>query len=55
VKVSTVSHHMTQLRLAGIVSTRLDGTARPSRLREADLEARFPGLLNAILDAAPGI
>ncbi|MFM0220984.1 ArsR/SmtB family transcription factor [Paraburkholderia dipogonis] len=54
VKVSTVSHHMTQLRLAGVVSTRLVGTARPSRLREADLEQRFPGLLDAILNAAPG-
>lgn len=53
VKVSTVSHHMTQLRLAGIVATRLDGTARPSRLRKADLEKRFPGLLRAILAAAP--
>ncbi|MGE8490644.1 MAG: hypothetical protein ACN6OQ_19995 [Paraburkholderia nemoris] len=45
---------MTKLRLAGVVSTRLVGTARPSRLREADLEQRFPGLLDAILNAAPG-
>lgn len=52
VKISTVSHHMTQLRLAGIVSTRLVGTARPSRLREDDLEKRFPGVLRSILDAA---
>jgi DNA-binding transcriptional ArsR family regulator len=52
VKISTVSHHMRQLRLAGIVSTRLVGTARPSRIRKDDLEKRFPGLLRSILSAA---
>jgi DNA-binding transcriptional ArsR family regulator len=52
VKISTVSHHIRQLRLAGIVSTRLVGTARPSRIREDDLEKRFPGLLRSILSAA---
>ncbi|WP_242107510.1 ArsR/SmtB family transcription factor [Luteimonas aquatica] len=52
VKISTVSHHMTQLRLAGLVSTRIVGTARPSRLRKAELEKRFPGLLRAVLRAA---
>ena len=52
VKISTVSHHMTQLRLTGLVSTRLVGTARPSRLREDDLERRFPGLLRSVLAAA---
>lgn len=40
VKVSTVSHHVNVLRHSGIVSTRLDGTARPSRLRRDDLERR---------------
>jgi DNA-binding transcriptional ArsR family regulator len=53
VKVSTVSHHVNILRQSGVVSTRLDGTARPSRLRRADLERRFPGLLDSILDATP--
>jgi DNA-binding transcriptional ArsR family regulator len=51
VKVSTVSHHLTELRQAGIVSTRLVGTSRPSRLRKAELEKRFPGLLRAIIEA----
>ncbi len=53
VKPSTVSHHMGILREAGIVSTRLAGNARPSRLRREDLERRFPGLLTAILNATP--
>ncbi|MBB5939662.1 ArsR/SmtB family transcription factor [Streptomyces zagrosensis] len=53
VKISTVSHHMNQLRHNGLVSTRLLGASRPSRLRRADLERRFPGLLDAIIKAAP--
>ncbi|MFB7633777.1 ArsR/SmtB family transcription factor [Streptomyces sp. NPDC056149] len=53
VKVSTVSHHIRILRESGLVSTRLDGSARPSRLRRGDFERRFPGLLDAILHAPP--
>jgi DNA-binding transcriptional ArsR family regulator len=52
VKVSTVSHHLTEMRQAGLISTRIAGVARPSRLRVDDLESRFPGLLSAVLDAA---
>lgn len=55
VKVSTVSHHMHILRDSGVVSTRLVGTARPSRLRRDDLERRFPGLLSSVLTAAPPV
>lgn len=46
---STVSHHTRTLREAGIVRTRIHGTQRILSLREEDLEARFPGLLNSIL------
>jgi DNA-binding transcriptional ArsR family regulator len=53
VKVSTVSHHIGVLRHSGVVSTRIAGTARPSRLRKDDMERRFPGLLPSILDASP--
>ncbi|GAA3082734.1 transcriptional regulator [Streptosporangium carneum] len=53
VKASTVSHHMRSLRESGVVSTRLVGNARPSRLRRDDLERRFPGLLASILSATP--
>lgn len=55
VKVSTVSHHMNVLRECGVVSTRLVGTARPSRLRIEDLERRFPGLLTSIVAATPPV
>jgi DNA-binding transcriptional ArsR family regulator len=55
VKVSTVSHHLGKLREAGVVQTRLVGNSRPSRLRYDDLEARFPGLLTAILAAEPPV
>ncbi|MFE2043153.1 ArsR/SmtB family transcription factor [Streptomyces sp. NPDC059477] len=53
VKRSTVSHHLRILRESGVVATRVDGNARYSRLRHDDLEQRFPGLLKAVLEAAP--
>jgi DNA-binding transcriptional ArsR family regulator len=49
---STVTHHFRVLREAGIITQRQDGTARLSRLRTEDLEARFPGVLEAVLSAA---
>lgn len=48
---STLSHHARTLREAGIVNVRVHGTQRLLSLRTEDLEFRFPGLLNAILDA----
>lgn len=53
VKLSTVSHHMAIMRECGVISTRIDGKARRSRLRRAELEKRFPGLLDAITSATP--
>ena len=53
VTASTVSHHLQILRDAGVVATRLEGTARLSRLRTDDLERRFPGLLASVLGATP--
>ncbi|GAA3761400.1 DNA-binding transcriptional ArsR family regulator [Spinactinospora alkalitolerans] len=50
---STVSHHLRILRDSGVVSTRLQGTSRLSRLRWDEIEERFPGLFPAIIDAAP--
>ncbi|WP_045695352.1 helix-turn-helix transcriptional regulator [Streptomyces rubellomurinus] len=49
---STVSHHMRVLREAGVTSTRVAGRNRFVSLRRADLDARFPGLLDAILAGA---
>ncbi|MDN5724734.1 MAG: metalloregulator ArsR/SmtB family transcription factor [Propionibacteriales bacterium] len=53
VNASTVSHHLHALREAGVVQTRVAGRTRPSRLRAAELQKRFPGLLSAVLDATP--
>ncbi len=46
---STVSHHFKVLREAGLVMTENTGTSHLNRLRSADIESRFPGLLAAIL------
>ncbi|WP_431043709.1 ArsR/SmtB family transcription factor [Streptomyces sp. P1-3] len=51
---STVSHHMRVMREAGITSTRVVGRNRYVRLRRADLDARFPGLLDALLKPLGG-
>ena len=45
----TVSHHLRVLREAGLTTTFVDGRKRFVRVRTEDLEARFPGLLDAIL------
>jgi DNA-binding transcriptional ArsR family regulator len=50
---STLSHHLRVLREAGLTLTEPTGTARVVSLRRADLDARFPGLLDAVLAAAP--
>jgi len=50
---STLSHHLKVLRDAGLTFTEPLGTARVVSLRRADLDARFPGLLDAVLAAAP--
>jgi DNA-binding transcriptional ArsR family regulator len=51
VKDSTFSHHLKVLREAGLTHTRVGGTRRYLTLRRADLDARFPGLLDAVLGA----
>ena len=49
---STCTHHFKILREAGVIHQRPQGTARVNTLRRDDLEARFPGLLETILQAA---
>jgi len=46
---STATHHWRVLRECGVVASRTDGTRKYQRLRRADLDARFPGLLDTIL------
>lgn len=50
---SSLSHHFRVLRESGIVSTRRTGTVLRNTLRREDLEARFPGLLGAVLEEKP--
>ena len=52
VSKATRSHHLRVLREAGVTRTRVDGTRRHVSLRRDDLDARFPGLLDALLAAA---
>jgi DNA-binding transcriptional ArsR family regulator len=49
---STCTHHFKVLREAGVIQQRPQGTTRLNRLRRPDLEARFPGLLDCVLQAA---
>ena len=46
---STLTHHFRVLREAGVVTQQLAGTAKLNTLRREDLDARFPGLLDAVL------
>ena len=46
---STGSHHLKVLREAGIVGAEVDGTRKYHTLRRADLDDRFPGLLDSLL------
>jgi DNA-binding transcriptional ArsR family regulator len=50
---STLTHHFRVLREAGLIHQQEEGTSRLNSLRREDVDARFPGLLDAILAAAP--
>lgn len=50
---SSVSHHFRVLRDSGLVWTRNDGVTHMNALRREELDGRFPGLLAAVLAAAP--
>ncbi|MEO0868254.1 MAG: ArsR family transcriptional regulator [Cyanobacteria bacterium J06642_11] len=49
---STLSHHFKILRESGIVQTQKVGTQHLNSLRTDELEAKFPGVLSAVLAAA---
>ena len=51
---TNLSYHLARLRTAGLVRIRPEGTCRMLSLRADDVEARFPGLLRAVL-ASPGV
>ncbi|MFB4269918.1 ArsR/SmtB family transcription factor [Nonomuraea sp. GTA35] len=48
---STATHHFNVLREAGIIRQHYQGTTKMNSLRPDDLDARFPGLLRAVIDA----
>lgn len=48
---SSMSHHFKILRSAGLVETVIEGTEHMNALRLAEIEARFPGVLPAVLKA----
>jgi DNA-binding transcriptional ArsR family regulator len=45
---SSVSHHFRVLREAGLVWTRNEGVSHMNALRRAELNDRFPGLLDVV-------
>jgi DNA-binding transcriptional ArsR family regulator len=49
---STCSHHLKTLAGAGVINERGEGTRKYIRLRRAELDQRFPGLLDSVLQAA---
>jgi DNA-binding transcriptional ArsR family regulator len=49
---SNLAYHFAKLREAGLIQTRIVGTARYMKLRRKDLDARFPGLLDSIIKSA---
>lgn len=49
---STCTHHFKVLREAGVIQQRQQGTTRLNQLRRSDLDRRFPGLLDTVLQAA---
>jgi DNA-binding transcriptional ArsR family regulator len=53
VSKSTCTHHFRVLREAGVIEQHQLGTAKMNTLRRADIDARFPGLLDAVLAATP--
>ncbi len=46
---ATLSHHFKTLRETGVIAMRAAGTQRLCSVRRADLDARFPGLLDLAL------
>jgi DNA-binding transcriptional ArsR family regulator len=49
---STTTHHFRVLREAGVIRQIYRGTAKMNDLRRDDLDALFPGLLDALLSGA---
>jgi DNA-binding transcriptional ArsR family regulator len=46
---STTTHHLSVLRDAGLTRTRHEGQRKLVTLRRAELDTKFPGLLDAVI------
>jgi DNA-binding transcriptional ArsR family regulator len=51
VSKSTMTHHFRVLRESGVIRQKREGTSKLTQLRREDLDARFPGLINAVLSS----
>ena len=51
VSKSTGSHHLKTLHLAGITAERQQGVCKYISLRRAELDERFPGLIDSVVGA----
>ncbi len=49
---STMSHHLRIMREAGLVHVSVQGSRRVITLRRVELDAHFPGLLDAVIGPA---
>jgi DNA-binding transcriptional ArsR family regulator len=52
---TNISYHLAKLREAGVTQTKVVGTSRLITLRRADLDRRFPGLLDSIIVSAKDV
>jgi DNA-binding transcriptional ArsR family regulator len=50
---STRTHHFRVLREAGLIDQRREGTRKLTSLRREEIDARYPGLLDAVLAPVP--
>jgi DNA-binding transcriptional ArsR family regulator len=49
---STASHHLKVLSTTGVLAEREEGTRKYLRLRRDELDRRFPGLMDSVLNAS---
>jgi DNA-binding transcriptional ArsR family regulator len=52
---STATHHFRVLREAGVIRQTPTGTTKLTTVRRADLDDRFPGLLEVVLAGSPAM
>ena len=52
VQKSTMAHHFKAMREAGLTRTLVDGRNHSIQLRRAELDEKFPGLIDALVASA---